>query len=87
MTPTVTRCADCSKIGKLVKCSKEGCSNQLCPQCVERYSGKHCNGCYEGLNVMFAEWAMSGDNPPNAIGVDVDSPSGQGTVPAFNLSR
>jgi hypothetical protein len=73
MTPTSIRCADCGKISNLVKCSKEGCSNQLCSECVERYAGKHCNGCYEGGNVMAAEWAFSGDNPPNAIGVDVDS--------------
>ena len=58
MTPMSTRCADCGKISKLVKCSKEGCSNQLCAECVERYSGKHCNRCYVSRNVMAAERAM-----------------------------
>jgi hypothetical protein len=82
MTPTSIRCADCSKISELVKCSKEGCSNQLCPECAVRYSGKHCNSCYaDSRNVMFAPWAVSLDNPPNSIGVDADSVSDQQTTP------
>jgi hypothetical protein len=63
----MTRCADCGlKTEKLVKCSTETCDNQLCPKCVDRFSGKHCNSCYVSRNVMAAEWAMSGDNPPDA---------------------
>jgi hypothetical protein len=73
MTPTSIRCADCGRISKLVKCSKEGCSNQLCSECFFQYSGKHCNSCYVSRNVMAAPWAPSRDNPPKAIGVDVES--------------
>ena len=58
MTPTSTRCADCGKISKLVKCSNRRLSNELCAECVERYSGKHCNRCYVSRNVMAAERAM-----------------------------
>jgi hypothetical protein len=52
---TPTRCSDCGlKTDNLVKCSKERCSNQLCPECVVRYSGKHCNNCYVSRDVQAA---------------------------------
>ncbi len=71
-TSLADRCADCTRIAKLVKCSKADCDNQLCPTCADRYSGKHCNSCYASVgSVALAEWAMTGDDPPNAIGIDV----------------
>jgi hypothetical protein len=44
-------CADCGRRNNLTKCSKDGCSSQLCPECVDQFSGKHCNGCYVSRNV------------------------------------
>jgi hypothetical protein len=68
---TSDRCADCGKIDKLVKCSKEACRNKICPTCVDRYSGKHCNSCYISVgSMMAAEWVFSGENPPNTIRID-----------------
>jgi len=53
MKTTSTRCADCGlESDDLVKCSKEGCPNRLCPECVVRYSGKHCNKCYVSRDAM-----------------------------------
>jgi hypothetical protein len=61
---TSDRCADCGKIDKLAKCSKEACPNKICPTCVDRYSGKHCNSCYASVgNVRAAEWAMTRIRP------------------------
>jgi hypothetical protein len=67
------RCADCGKIDKLVKCSKEACENKICPTCVDRYSGKHCNSCYICVgSVEMAEWVFSRESPPSAIGVRIE---------------
>jgi hypothetical protein len=68
----MTRCVDCGvKTNNLVKCSKEGCDNQLCSKCADRYRDKHCNGCYVGGRVEMAEWVFTGDNPPNTVPIDL----------------
>ena len=49
--PNSTRCADCGRTDNLVKCSKADCISQLCPDCADAFTGRHCNGCYVSGNV------------------------------------